>query len=75
MANFQDFRAMAVRAAIATGTDGIVFTETSRDTLDDNWEELSEETRRNWRDLAELLHEILRTPLQVSQPTDTTITH
>lgn len=66
---------MAVRAAMATGTDGIVFSVTSTDTLEDKWEALSEETRRNWRDLSELLTEILRTPLTVSETADKTITH
>ncbi len=75
MCNHRDFVAMAVRAAFATGSDGIVFSNTSRDTLENDWEALSEETRTNWVDLSELLIETLRHPLTVTNPTDTTITH
>jgi hypothetical protein len=75
MAKYRDFRAMAVRAAFASGSDGIVFTNTSRDTLDKEWGELSEEDRINWRDLADLLQEILHSPLTLSEPTDKNITH
>ncbi len=66
---------MAVRAAFATGSDGVVFTTTSRDTFEKDWEALTEEDRTNWIELAELLHEILRTPLTVNTPTGINITH
>ncbi len=75
MYNHRDFIAMAVRAAFATGSDGVVFSNTSRDALEHDWEALSEETRTNWRDLSELLTETLRHPLTVINPTDTTVTH
>ncbi len=72
---FRDFQARAIRAALASSSDGIVFSETSRDALEKSWEALSEETRNNWRELAQLLSAILRNDLTPITNLDTNTRH
>lgn len=68
MVEMKQFRAMAVRAAFAVETDGVVFSETSRDTLDKDWEQLPEETRKHWEELAELLSYTLNPSRRLTAP-------
>lgn len=75
MVQMKQFRAMAVRAAFATQTDGVVFSETSRDALEKEYRDLPKETQENWEELAELLSYILnpsRPLTAINQSTKTT---
>lgn len=72
MAKYDDFKAMAIRAVHATFSDGIVFSDESRDSFEKKWEELPEATRKQWRDLSEILFTILDRPLTHVLKTGTT---
>lgn len=72
-----NWRAMAVRAAFAAGSDGIVFENDSLDTFEEDWEALDETTRRNWQELTDLLIETLRPSFRLTETpvNDTSTSH
>jgi hypothetical protein len=57
--NREQFRARAVRAALSTMSDGIVFTNDSQDSYEKNFEQLESVTQQHWLDLSELLEAML----------------